>query len=162
MSSSRFVGAVLAAFAVAAAAFAPACSNDAVGIEACRAIEAARCEAAFACEGDTPSFGIATEEQVENCKTFYIDHCLVGIENTEDDDISPDTADNCVLAIQAVHACQTADNKDLAECNLPPDDDGNVVPVELIADAEITTPCEAIRFPEQLKACKFIAKEEDD
>lgn len=162
MSSSRLLGAALGVLAVAAAALVPACSNDAVGIEACRAIESARCDAALACEGDSPSFGIATEEQVENCKTFYIDHCLVGIENTADDDISPDTSDACVAAIQAVHACQLEENKDLAACNMPPDDDGNVEPVGLIADADITTPCEAIKHPEQLKACKFVAAEEDD
>ena len=49
------------------------CGTDAVGVDACRQIEEARCDAAPACTGDDDTFGIRTEEQVRNCKALYRD-----------------------------------------------------------------------------------------
>src|SRR5690606_10683950 len=58
-----------------------ACKTKAVGIEECRAIEAARCEASVAC-------GIVESEELDSCIRFYEDQCLHGFSG----DTSP-TAD---------------------------------------------------------------------
>ncbi len=48
------------------------CSTDAVGVNECRDVEYARCEASVAC-------GVIEEDEVDACKRFYRDHCLHGI-----------------------------------------------------------------------------------
>jgi hypothetical protein len=53
-----------------------ACSTDAVGVNECRDVEYARCEASVAC-------GVIKEEEVEECKRFYRDHCLHGMKGDE-------------------------------------------------------------------------------
>ena len=78
------------------------CSTDAVGIEACRLIQTARCEVAPSCLGQE-EFAIETEEQVENCKTYYIDGCLVGVENPN---ASDESGVGCEGAIRAIGACE--------------------------------------------------------
>ena len=64
-----------------------ACGPDPVGLEACRQIEAARCENAHSCglslanpvhRGDSPSLDVAA------CKRYYEDACLHGLVTTED------------------------------------------------------------------------------
>src|SRR5690606_24451037 len=52
------------------------CSTKAVGINECRDVESARCEASVPC-------GVIDESEVEECKRFYDDHCLHGITGKE-------------------------------------------------------------------------------
>jgi hypothetical protein len=80
MQLRKAIAAACALFVLGAAGLG-GCSTDAVGVEACRTIQTARCEVAPACLGQE-EFAIETEEQVENCKTYYIDGCLVGVENS--------------------------------------------------------------------------------
>lgn len=135
---------------------APGCSTDAVGIDACRVIESARCDAAPACEGDETSFGIASEEQVRNCKLFYNDHCLLGVENDAAEPAADDV-DKCEAAIVAVAACKTKKVEAMSDCK---DKKGNLV--TMVDDAANTlTPCEAIKTPEKIKACKWIEAVEE-
>ena len=147
----RALGAALLALGLGAAALVPACDTGAVGIDACRAIETARCDAAPTCEGDDPSFGIATETQIRNCKTFYNDQCLVGLENTEAEP-SQDAVDDCVAAIVAIAACQVAGVGVMSECE-------GVVMKETF---EQLSPCEALERPERVADCFFIQKVDDD
>ncbi len=127
------------------------CSTEAVGIDACRRIESARCDAAPTCEGTDQAFGITTEAQIRNCKAFYIDHCLLGIENTEaepgEEDVVP-----CEEAIVALGACQTNGVATMAECE----------GVTMVEGQEALTPCEALRNPETLSACAFVAAVEEE
>ena len=132
------------------------CSTDAVGIDACRTIESARCEAAPSCEGDDTSFGIATEEQVRNCKVFYNDHCLLGLENDAAEP-DPDDVTKCEAAIQNVAACKTSRVASMADCQ---DKKGKAVEMVDAAAAQLT-PCEAIKAPEKIKVCKFIEAVEE-
>lgn len=53
-----------------------ACNTDAVGVNECRDVEYARCEASVAC-------GVIEEDEVEECKRFYRDHCLHGMKGDE-------------------------------------------------------------------------------
>lgn len=145
------------AFFVLGGAALGGCSTDAVGIEACRTIQMARCEVAPTCLGEQ-GFTIETEEQVENCKTYYIDGCLVGVENPGVEDNPPDDADTtgkeCEEAIRALGACKTAGESDLAsDCKAAGLRDGE--------DAA-TTLCMALDRPEVLKKCAWLEKPEDD
>lgn len=52
------------------------CSTDAVGVNECRDVEYARCEASVAC-------GVISADEVDDCKRFYRDHCLHGMKGDE-------------------------------------------------------------------------------
>jgi len=132
------------------------CSTDAVAIEACRAIEAARCEAAPNCEDTDSAFGISTPEQVENCKTFYIDGCLVGVENPQAAPSAKET-DLCVATISALGACK-AKGTEIGECRVG---DKLVTLFDPEGDAALTA-CELLQEPERLKACSFIDEVEEE
>jgi hypothetical protein len=121
------------------------CDTGAAGIEACRQIEAKRCELAPVCFGDPAGTTIQTEDQVKNCQTFYQDHCLVGLESATDAD--QDQIDGCVAAIEAAAACKTAKAKTIGVCDNPP---------KLRSGASGMTPCEILAAPEHLSACKFV------
>ena len=150
-SSARRTFAVLGA-ACGLVFLAYGCGTDAVGVDACRQIETARCQAAPACTGDEDTFAIRTEEQVRNCITLYKDHCLHGIENVEDGEPDQGDVDRCVAAIEATAACKKNGIGTMAEC-------GDVVYVGGDAAA---TPCQVLHNPETLEACVFIlAKGED-
>lgn len=152
MKALRFIFAGVAGVGVAFALVAPGCSTGAVGIDACRAIESTRCDAAPLCEDSDPSFGIATEEQVSNCKVFYNDACLVGLENV-DEEPTQDTVDDCVAAVTKTGACKTAGAKTMAEC-----EDGPT----MVGGSEELAPCEVLASPESLKDCAFVAATDDD
>lgn len=128
------------------------CSTDAVGIEACRLIQTARCEVAPACLGQE-EFAIETEEQVENCKTYYIDGCLVGVENPEAGDNS---GASCEAVIRAIGACEAA-GEPLATCK------NGDEPVLLRDEADDdTTNCMALAKPHVLAECSWLEEEETD
>lgn len=141
------------------------CGTDAVGVDACRQIEDARCEAAPDCTGDEDTFGIRTEEQVQNCKSLYRDQCLHGIENAggsdEDEVDEPSDGDinRCIKAIQATASCKKS----------KPDVNGDTVTtMEDCADIAVVegwtgkTPCQTLHAVENLDACKFVAKRDKD
>ncbi|NUO49939.1 MAG: hypothetical protein HOV80_13880 [Polyangiaceae bacterium] len=141
------------------------CGTDAVGVDACRQIEEARCDAAPACTGDQFTFGIRTEEQVRNCKALYRDQCLHGIENAggsdedEVDEPSDGNVDKCIKAIKATANCKRKQ----------PDVNGDTVTtmadcpdVAVVSGWSDKTPCETLNSVEKLDACKFVAKKADN
>jgi hypothetical protein len=132
----------VAALGIAALAY--GCGTDAVGVDACRTIEKARCEVAPACTGDPDTFAIRSEEQVRNCITLYNDHCLHGLENAEVDEPSQGNIDRCVNAIKATAACKKAGVPTMAEC------------LEVVSLDTTLTPCQALHAPETLEDCVFI------
>jgi len=138
----RLLGALGLALA-AAALGAPSCGTDAVGVDACRRIEAKRCEVAPTCSADY--------KDVDACNDYFRDQCLHGIENA---DRSPSDADvkACIDAIAKAADCAKAGAKTLEACATHP----------LLVDnpsAATLTPCEAItKFPDLLAACAFVAK----
>lgn len=101
------------------AATAVACGTGAVGVQACREIETARCEAAPACPASLPQGeGIdltnpipAGGDPVAACVRYYNDACLHGLETS----VAPSNVavSDCVAAIQAAGA---AAKKDASAC----------------------------------------------
>lgn len=82
-------------FAILAVAVYAACGTDAQGVETCRKIETARCQAAPGC-----NVSLATpphpSSDVQGCIDFYHDACLHGLEVQ---DPGAPSADACVKAI---------------------------------------------------------------
>ncbi|HET9931887.1 MAG TPA: hypothetical protein VFQ35_14395, partial [Polyangiaceae bacterium] len=75
---------------------AASCGTDATGIEDCRAIEEARCEAAEAC---------GAIDDASACKRFYRDQCLHGLSVPAP---GGPVTDACVAAIHQITECARA------------------------------------------------------
>jgi hypothetical protein len=135
LSASFAAGALLIVLAPAS------CGTDAVGIDACRTIETARCEAATACG--------FTEAKVQSCTLFYRDQCLHGVENADAGEPATTSVDACVAAIDATAACAKAGAKTLDAC----------AGAKLLDTADHTLPpCTILKEKvELLAACAFAA-----
>ena len=135
-----FASLSLASFGLFLGSIESGCGGSAVGVEACRKIEATRCNASAAC-------GASTTE-VTYCNDLYRDQCLYGLQNPSGE---PNDAavQACVAAIAAAEACVRAGVTSLDMCPSAP----------LIEGALATTaPCDVItRRPELLQACTFVA-----
>ena len=133
LSASLAAGSLLLLFAPTS------CGSDAVGVDACRTIETARCEAATACG--------FTEAQVQSCTLFYRDECLHGVENADAGTPATPTVDACVAAVNATAACAKAGAKTIGGCAGAP----------LIAGASVAlTPCAILEQKvDLLAACAF-------
>ncbi len=110
------------------------CDTGAVGVDECREIETARCEAADAC-------GLI--DDLEACKRFYRDHCLHGFPG--DDAPSQVKVDRCVGTLKAVETCRRSGTKQLADCKKPPTSTTTVANV-----------CDIVREPELADECAFL------
>jgi hypothetical protein len=127
---------------VAASLSLPACGTDAAGVEACREIETARCEAAAACG--------YTAEQITICKDFYKDQCLHGIENAG---YEPSTSDieACVAAVNQVRACAERGAGTMVDCPeaaLLPGSDASLTPCVILTDkVHLLTACAFVSAP---------------
>lgn len=89
------------------------CGTDAKGIEACRKIEAQRCELAPTCAAYAKAHDltvIATPDDVTRCQEFFHDQCLNGIENAGEQAREPNDAEAsaCAAALRAVAKCAGA------------------------------------------------------
>ncbi|WP_437978682.1 hypothetical protein WMF11_20685 [Sorangium sp. So ce295] len=151
-SSALWAAAALLGLGAVTLITAPSCGNDAVGVDACRRIEQARCEAAAVCpewigSGDA-------EERVNTCVEFYWDQCLHGFENGAGGgqtvaDPTTVEVDACVAAVGEARACASAKVASMAECS--------AAPLAAGVDRAIT-PCEVITAQaEALEACAFVA-----
>lgn len=124
----------LAAFALAAG-----CGSDATGVDECRDIEEARCEAGKPC-------GLV--EDVEACKRFYRDQCLHGLASGEKP--GKPVVDECVAAIQRAGACRQAGHELLSECDTDP---------QLVTEGtSLTKVCDVVKKPEKIIECDFLYK----
>lgn len=117
------------------------CGTTAVGVDACRDIETARCEAAQYC---------GRIDDVAACQRFYRDHCLhglaKGVETPTDDQV-----DACVQTIERAGQCAKKDPlARLDDC-----------------DSEVTTSspakgaCQIVLFPEWSAECSFLGSRGD-
>ncbi|WP_437960897.1 hypothetical protein WME76_15440 [Sorangium sp. So ce119] len=132
---------------------AQSCGNDAVGVDACRRIETARCEAAAVC----PEWvGTASaDEKVKTCVEFYWDQCLHGIKgvttSTGTGAALAEPADAqvqaCVDAVGATRACASNKVASMAECSaeLAAGEDGSISPCVVITEKA-----------HALEACAFV------
>ncbi|WP_063752013.1 hypothetical protein [Sorangium cellulosum] len=129
------------------------CGTSAVGIDACRQIETARCEAAAACPAWVGSAD--ADERVDACVEFVWDQCLHGIENagTEDNPAPEPTGSQieaCVDAVGATRKCAADNVASMTECTAAPLVDG--------ADGAIS-PCDVItKRAHALQACAFVVE----
>lgn len=115
----------------------PGCGTDAVGIDDCRDIERARCEAAAHC-------GLI--DDVEECQRFYRDHCLHGLSVESPGAIA---VERCVVVIQRAGECARDHggvDAPLSEC------DGRVS--DETVDAREA--CDLVLYPERAAECRFL------
>src|SRR5262245_5278918 len=75
-----------------------ACGTDALGTDACRKIEQARCRKGPAC----PALALQGATGVEECTQFARDRCLHGLAVA---DPGPAAVDQCVSAIDKASSC---------------------------------------------------------
>jgi hypothetical protein len=75
-----------------------ACGTDAIGTDACRKIEQARCRKAASC----PELGLRGSLGVEECVQYARDRCLHGLAVA---DPGPTVVDACVNAIAQTTSC---------------------------------------------------------
>ena len=106
----------LASASVAGAAIVVACSNNAVGVQACRQIETARCEAAPACAA---SFTLSSQpvpdgDPVAACVRYYNDACLHGMATS----VAPSNiqVNQCVAVIAAAGKAAATERDSGAAC----------------------------------------------
>ncbi len=131
---------IASALTLGAVAVAPSsCGPDPVGVDDCRTIESARCEAAVGC-------GIV--DDVESCQRFYRDHCLHGFAASKTPGGSEVSA--CVEAIRKAGECAAEDNEQsIADCA----DDGSI---DRLPGANLKTVCDVVRQPERTRQCEFL------
>lgn len=128
--------------AIAAGVVYPACSTKAVGVDECRRIEYARCEAAPNCPAQ---FSVT---DVEQCKLFYRDHCLHGLGVSAAP--SGNAVKNCIVAIQDLATC--AAEFDGAAALL-----ANCATEVTTTNPKITKACKLLAAPEAIAECSFLA-----
>ncbi|MBK7581814.1 MAG: hypothetical protein IPI67_16600 [Myxococcales bacterium] len=117
------------------------CGTDAVGLEECRDIETARCEAGKFC-------GLV--DDVDQCKRFYRDQCLHGLAAGERP--GAPLVKECVATIRAAGACAKAGYTTLAECAADPT-------LSLPSQKTYhTTSCDIVKEPEGAEECEFLYK----
>lgn len=121
--------------------FAASCGTDAVGVETCRSIEFARCEAARAC-------GLV--EDVESCHRYARDHCLHGIAVEAPTDRQVNL---CIATLEALEKCARKNGKrsSLAECTGGGD-----------LGTEAENVCELVVEPELAPRCQFLIPPEPE
>jgi hypothetical protein len=116
-----------------------ACDTGAVGIEDCRQIERARCEAALHCD-----LGLETSDDVEACKRFARDNCLRGLNV----DKTPSSTElrQCVQVIQAAGHCAESHSAAVpaADCE----------GLASVRGAHLA--CEVVETPELSRTCAFL------
>src|ERR1041385_6281346 len=119
---------------------AAACGTSAVGVEDCRSIEQARCQAARGC-----NFGIDSSSDEDVCQRFARDNCLHGVVVQ-----APTTGavTDCVSSINAVGVCATKNKSEL----------GSACTTMRAGTKSTATVCDLIQNPEQISACNFLPK----
>ncbi len=132
---------LLASSALPAALGAWSCGTDAVGIEACREIEYARCEAAVHC-------GLIEDSAA--CKTYFHDHCLHGVRLEESP--SRGAVNRCVRVLEAAGRCadDEGQNATIDEC----DDE--------LSDADASKACDIIDEPQLAPDCAFLNVDQEE
>lgn len=131
-----FARAVAVALAAVSLAEVSGCGVDAVGVERCRRIELARCDAAAAC---------GTVEDAEACRRFYHDQCLHGLPGA---DPGVNVANACAAMLERATACATENGPSaaLTDCSDP-----------VTAEATVATNvCELVTSPELSGECRFL------
>jgi hypothetical protein len=113
------------------------CETDAKGVDECRDIEQARCEAAKDC-------GLVSD--VPACQRFYRDQCLHGLPVDSPGSVQ---VKRCVATIRAAGRCaQQAEDGDsqLSQCD----------PQVTLGAPGVLTACGLVKEPEKAEECSFL------
>lgn len=128
-----------------AAGVLPGCGSEAIGVDACRELEYARCEAAAACPDEE---GVAIGD-VDACKRFYRDHCLHGLAVKS----APSSRKlaTCRRTIEAAGRCasELGASTPLASCAFE----------STLAPTTLRTACELVAEPEQAAECGWLTED---
>jgi hypothetical protein len=112
------------------------CGTAAIGIDDCRDIEQARCQAAVKC-------GMISD--ADGCERYYRNHCLHGLP------VKPPAGDSvprCVEVIQAAASCAEADPTiELKDCD----------PVVATPKVGFLYACDVVSHPERTPECAFLS-----
>lgn len=136
MSLFRSLSATLLAAATSfSIVTASGCGTSAVGVDECRDIENARCEAGVPC-------GLL--DDVDACKRYYRDHCLHGLAAAPPAGAS---VAGCVQVIEAAGACAKNDAQALLE---------DCEPGVPEAQSGLSTACDVVLHPERAAECSFL------
>jgi len=129
---------VIAAFSASLWLGVSACETGAVGVDSCRDIESARCNAAVHC----PSMFKITDPT--GCRLYYRDHCLHGLPLSQDPGAG--LVNRCVSAINAIGDCaaRNSEQTPASECGV------------LYKTSSTSEVCELIRAPETIVECSFL------
>ena len=127
---------------VALAAGFVGCGDGGVGINECRTIEEARCNAATHCD-----VGLSSASKVGQCIRYAKDHCLHGLPVEAP---HPGTLDTCVTAIKAAGTCARREGGETlaSDCRGL---EGSVASAK-------TTVCDVIDAPEVSSECGFLTQ----
>ncbi len=130
------------------------CGTDAVGVDACRRIEQARCELVLGCPGS----GVEDPQDVEDCQLYYRDQCLFGVA----DGVSPEgwMVEACITALGQARRCWD-EGLTLAACQELAADGGATAPATRAGVDPNETGCGALFAPDVLEACSFLQPAEE-
>ena len=122
-----------------------ACATEAIGVDSCRKIEYARCDAASHCPGT-----FSSKINPSACRLFYRDHCLHGLSYA---DPGVSKVGKCVDDIVSLGECAAAEGEDAALLSNPSCDLGDIQSL----DSRVTTACGLISQPQSIPSCAFLA-----
>ena len=131
----RSLSAMLLSAAMSFSLVTASCGTNAVGVDACRDIEQARCRADLPC-------GVVTD--VKACERYYRDHCLHGLAAKPP---GGGAVGACVAVIEAAGRCAEADPQTaLGDCE------------EAVTDPKrgLKTACDVVAHPELATECIFL------
>lgn len=116
------------------------CGTNAIGVDDCRDIEQARCEASVPC---------GFVDDVKACRRYYRDHCLHGLLTKP----SAGAVAECVRVIDAAGQCASADAEaGLSDCD----------PAVTEANGKLRSACDVVAHPEFASECAFLLDEPPD
>jgi uncharacterized membrane protein YgcG len=142
MSHLRSLSATLLSAAISfCLVTASGCGTSAVGIDACRDIERARCRASEAC---------GTVDGVAACERYVRDHCLHGLADAPP---SQAVVDGCVQVIVSAGKCAEGDPEArLEDCD----------PFVTESEPSLILACDVVAHPERADECAFLLDVPDE
>jgi hypothetical protein len=145
MSIFRTLSATLVSAAASFSLVTASCGTNAVGVDDCRDIEQARCDASTHClnEDGKP---VVTDDAA--CRRYYRDHCLHGLPANPPSGASVSV---CVQVIKSAGACAKDD----------PDSELGCTETATKPQQGLRTACDLVARPELADECSFLLETPD-
>jgi hypothetical protein len=145
MSYFRTLSATLVSAAATFSLVTASCGTSAIGVDDCRDIEQARCDAGAHC---LASDGTPLVADAPACRRYYRDNCLHGLPAT------PPSGSNvaaCVRVIKAAGVCAEDDAESALSCT----------ETESLPRQGLRTACDLVARPELAIECSFLLETPD-